>query len=73
MSPNLFLYELARKVHYQDLRREIKNQQLLATLPPCKYSMTRRTIYSLTMLRPQSSAWLKQLVQPRATPEKGIE
>jgi len=70
MSPNMFLYEMARKVHYQDLRREITEQRLLTNLSQHHYSMSRRSIDWLRMLGFQFGVWLKQLVQPPTIPEK---
>ena len=32
MGPNMYLYEKAREVHYQDLRREAEKERLLAQL-----------------------------------------
>ena len=70
MSPNMFLYEMARKVHYQDLRREITEQQLLTNLSQHYYSMSRRSIDRLRGQGFQFGMWLKQLVLPRTIPEK---
>jgi hypothetical protein len=70
MSPNMFLYEMARKAHYQDLRREITEQRLLTNLSQHNYSMSICSIDWLPVLRFQIGAWLKQLVQPHTTPEK---
>ena len=70
MSPNMFLYEMARKVHYRDLRREITEHQLLATLPRHQRSISRHTIDWLRAQGFQFGMWLKQLVLPRTIPEK---
>lgn len=63
MGSNMYLYEKARETHYQDLRREMERQRLLAHLLP-RRSMSRRAAGKLGLLLLKLGMWLKQLEQP---------
>lgn len=70
MSNNMYLYEKAREVYYQDLRREMERRRLLARLP--QQSMGRRAAGTLGLLLLKAGAWLKQFEQPSAALEDQI-
>jgi hypothetical protein len=42
MGPNMYLYQKAHEVHYQDLLREAEKERLLAQLPRHRRSMLKR-------------------------------
>ena len=58
MGPNMYLYEKAREVHYQDLRREMAESRRLSHLP--QHRLSRRVAAKLGVLRPQLGSRLKQ-------------
>ena len=61
MGPNMYLYEKAREVHYQDLRREMAESQLLAHLP--RHRLSRRVAGKLGVLLLRLGSRLKQFEQ----------
>ena len=63
MGPNMYLYEKAREVHYQDLLREAEKERLLAQLPQHRWSMIKRTVGKLGVLLLKLGARLKQYEQ----------
>jgi len=67
MANNMYLYEKAREVYYQDLRREVEGRRLLAQLP--RQSMGRQVAGKLGLLLLKAGAWLKQFEQPSAALE----
>ena len=63
MGPNLYLYEKAREVHYQDLRREAEKRRWLAPQPGPRWSMSRHLAAKLGMLLLKLGTWLQQFEQ----------
>ena len=63
MGSNMYLYEKAREVHYQDLLREAEKERLLAQLPRHRWSMIKRTAGKLGVLLLKLGARLKQFEQ----------
>ena len=63
MGPNMYLYEKAREVHYQDLLREAEKERLLAQLPRHHQSMIKRTAAKLGVLLLKLGGRLKQFEQ----------
>ena len=59
----MHLYEKARETHYQDLRREMENQQLLKHLRP-RWGLSRRAAGKFGLLLLKLGMWLKQFEQP---------
>jgi len=59
----MYLYEKAREVHYQDLRREAEKERLLAQLPRHRRSPGRYTAGKLGVLLLKLGARLKQFEQ----------
>ena len=72
MGPNMYLYEKAREVHYQELLRELEKRRLLARLPRHRRSMSRRAAGKLGILLLKLGTWLKQFEQsPTALEDRG--
>jgi hypothetical protein len=63
LGTNMHLYEKARETHYQDLRHEMENRQLLKHLRPQR-SLSRRAAGKLGLLLLKLGMWLKQFEQP---------
>ncbi len=63
MGPHMYLYEKAREVHYQDLRRQADKERLLEQLPRHRRSMIQRAAGKLDMLLLKLGARLKQFEQ----------
>lgn len=63
MGPHMYLYEKAREVHYQDLRRQADKKRLLEQLPRHRRSMIQRAAGKLGMLLLKLGARLKQFEQ----------
>jgi hypothetical protein len=63
MGPHMYLYEKAREVHYQDLRRQADKERLLGQLPRHRRSMIQRAAGKLGMLLLKLGARLKQFEQ----------
>ena len=63
MGPNMYLYEKAREVHYQDLLREAEKERLPAQLPRHRWSMIKRTAGKLGVLMLKLGTRLKQFEQ----------
>jgi hypothetical protein len=59
MGSNMYLYEKAREVHYQDLRRQMERRQWLAR-QQFRRSMGRRAVGLSGVLLLKLGAWLKQ-------------
>jgi hypothetical protein len=59
MGSNMYLYEKAREVHYQDLRRQMERGQWLAR-QQFRRSMGRRAVGLSGVLLLKLGAWLKQ-------------
>ncbi len=72
MGPNMYLYEKAREVHNQDLRRETETRRLLARLPRHRRSMSRYVAGKLGVLLLKLGAWLKQFEQSPAALEDHV-
>jgi hypothetical protein len=72
MGDNMYLYEKAWEVHYQDLLRETEKRRLLARLPRHRRSLSRRTAGKLGILLLKLGAWLKQFEQPHAALEDHV-
>jgi len=58
MGPNMYLYEKAREVHYQDLQCEIAESRRLSHLP--RRPLSRRAAGSLGVLLLKLGTQLKQ-------------
>jgi len=72
LGPNMYLYEKAREVHYQELLRELEMRRLLARLPRHRRSMSRRAAGKLGILLLKLGTWLKQFEQsPTALEDRG--
>jgi hypothetical protein len=69
MGPNMYLYEKAREVHYQDLRREAEKERLLAQLPQHRRSLSRYTAGKLGVLLLKLGTRLKQFEHSPGVPE----
>ena len=63
MGDNMYLYEKAWEVHYQDLLREAEKRRLLARLPRHRRSLSRRAAGKLGILLLKLGTWLKQFEQ----------
>jgi len=63
MGPNMYLFEKAREVHYQDLRREAEKSRLFARMSWHRRSMSRCAAGKLGVLLLKLGAWLKQFEQ----------
>jgi hypothetical protein len=63
MGPHMYLYEKAREVHYQDLRRQAEKERLLAQLPRHRRNMIKRAAGKLGILLLKLGASLKQFEQ----------
>jgi hypothetical protein len=63
MGPHMYLYEKAREVHYQDLRRQFDKGQLFQQLPQYRRSMIQRAAGKLGTLLLKLGARLKQIEQ----------
>jgi hypothetical protein len=63
MGPHMYLYEKAREVHYQDLRRQVDKGQLLEQLPQYRRSMIQCAAGKLGMMLLKLGARLKQFEQ----------
>jgi len=61
MSPNMYLYEKAREVHYQDLQREMTESRRLSHLP--RHRLSRRVAGKLGVLLLKLGSRLKQFEQ----------
>ena len=59
MGSNMYLYEKAREVHYQELRRLMEQRQLLARQQH-RRSLGRRAVGLSGVLLLKLGAWLKQ-------------
>jgi hypothetical protein len=59
MGSNMYLYEKAREVHYQELRRLLEQRQVLARQLH-RRSMGRHAAGALGVLLLKLGAWLKQ-------------
>ncbi len=70
MGSNMYLYEKAREAHYQDLKREMAESQLLEHLP--RHRLSRRVADSLGTLLLKLSARLKQLEQSHTALEEHV-
>ena len=62
MGPNMYLYEKAREVHYQDLRREMAEIRRLSHLP--LHRLSRRVAGKPGVLLLRLGSRLKQFEQP---------
>ena len=67
MGPNMYLYEKAREVHYQDLRREVEKSRRLSHLPRSRRSMSRHIAGKLSIVLLKLSAWLQRFEQSQLT------
>ncbi len=72
MGPNMYLYEKAREVHEQELRREAEKRRRLSQLPRHRWSMSKRAAGKLGELLLKLGTWLKQLEQSRSALEDQI-
>lgn len=63
MGPHLYLYEKAREVHYQDLRRESEKERLLRSVPRPRRSVSKRATGKLGVLLLKLGTRLKQFEQ----------
>ena len=72
MGPNMYLYEKARKVHYQDLRREVEKSRRLSHLPGPGLSMSWYIAGRLSIVLLKLSAWLQRFEQSQPTLEDRI-
>jgi hypothetical protein len=72
MGPNIYLYEKAREVHYQDLQREMAENRRLSHLSRHRLSRSRRVAGKLGVLRLQLGAPLKQFERSQTALEKHI-
>jgi len=63
MGPDMYLYQKAHEVHYQDLLREAEKEWLLAQLPRHRRSMIKRAAGKLGVLLLKLGARLKQYEQ----------
>ena len=61
MGPYIYLYEKAREVHYQDLRREMAASRRLSHLP--RHRLSRRLAGKLGVLLLKLGSRLKQFEQ----------
>ncbi len=61
MGPNMYLYEKAREVHYQDLRREMAESRRLSHLP--RHCLSRRVAGKLGVLLLKLGSRLMQFEQ----------
>ena len=59
MDSKMYLYEKAREVHYQELRRLMERRQWLAR-QQFRRSMSRRAAGTLGVLLLKLGSWLKQ-------------
>jgi hypothetical protein len=62
MATNMYLYEKAREVHYQDLQREMAENRLLAHLP--RHRLSRQAASKLGVLLLKLGSRLKQFEHP---------
>jgi hypothetical protein len=69
MGDNMYLYEKAWEVHYQDLLRETEKRRLLARLPRNRRSLSRRAAGKLGILLLKLGIWLKQFEQSQTALE----
>ena len=60
MGSNMYLYEKARQVHYQDLLREAEKERLLAQLPRHRRSISRYAAGKLGVVLLKLGTRLKQ-------------
>jgi hypothetical protein len=67
MGPNMYLYEKAREVHYQDLRREVETSRRLSHLPSPRWSMSRHIAGKLSIVLLKLSGWLQRFEQSQPT------
>ena len=65
MGSNMYLYEKAREVHYQDLQREMAEKRKLSHLP--RHRLSRRLAGKLGVLLMKLGSWLKQFEQSQTT------
>ncbi|HET8853017.1 MAG TPA: hypothetical protein VFN02_10865 [Ktedonobacteraceae bacterium] len=72
MGDNMYLYEKAWEVHYQDLLRETEKRRLLARLPRHRRSMSRRAAGKLGILLLKLGIWLKQFEQSQTALEDRV-
>jgi len=63
MGTDMYLYQKAHEVHYQDLLREAEKERLLAQLPRHRRSMIKRAAGKLGVLLLKLGARLKQFEQ----------
>jgi CHASE3 domain sensor protein len=68
----MYLYQKAREVHYQDLRREAENSRILAHLPGPRRSMSRHIASQLGFLLLKLGTWLQQFEQAQPTLEDRV-
>jgi hypothetical protein len=61
MGPNMYLYEKAREVHSQDLRREMAESQRLSHLP--RHRLSRRVAGKIGLLLLRLGSRLEQFEQ----------
>ena len=61
MGPTMYLYEKAREVHFQDLRREMAESRKLSHLP--RHHLSRRVAGTLGVLLLKLGSRLKQFEQ----------
>ena len=72
MGPCMYLYEKAREVHYQDLRREMAESRRLSHLP--RHRLSKHVAGKLGVLLLKLGSRLEQFEQSHTvlTPEVGL-
>lgn len=65
MGSNMYLYEKAREVHYQDLQREMAEKRRLSHLP--RHRLSRHVAGKLGVLLLKLGSGLKQFEQSQTT------
>ena len=68
MGPNMYLYEKAREVHYQGLRREMVESWRLSHLP--RYRLSRHVAGKLGVLLLKLGSRLEQFEQSHTVLQK---
>ena len=68
MGPNMYLYEKAREVHYQDLRREMAENRRLLHLP--RHRLSRHIAGKLGVLLLKLGSRLEQFEQSQTILQK---
>jgi hypothetical protein len=64
MKSKIYLDEMVRQAHYQNLLREAEKQRLLAHLPRHRRSIIRYAAGKIGLLLLKLGGWLKQFEQP---------